>query len=95
MLVEAFLASGRPSYASIVQGTYSVLLLGGLLLLAPAWGGLGAALAMLGAMLNKLTLLLLGLQRIGLSLPDLPPRRGDIDSIFRLLRGAPVPSPID
>jgi len=95
VLVEAFLASGRPSYASTVQGAYSVVLLGALLLLAPPLGGLGAALAILGAMLGKLLMLLLGLRTISIGFPGLLLRQDDIGSILRLLRGRPMPSPTD
>ena len=87
ILVEAFLASGRPAYPARVQVAYCVLLFGAMLLLAPLWGGLGAALAMFGAMVGKIVLLLVGLRRIDLGLPGLVPRRADIDLIRKLLRG--------
>lgn len=95
VLMEAFLASGRPGYASTAQGAYSVVLLGALLLLAPPLGGLGAALAILGAMLGKLLMLLLGLRTIGIGFPGLLPQQDDIGAILRLLRGPPMPSPTD
>jgi len=95
VLMEAFLASGRPSYASMIQGAYSVVLLGALLLLAPVFGGLGAALALLGAMLGKLLLLVLGLRHINIGFPNLFPQQNDIGSILRLLRGTSIPSPTE
>ncbi len=86
VLIEAFLATGRPSYPAAVQGVYSVLLLTAMLLLAPIWGGVGAAIAMMGAVIGKLFLSLIGLRRIGLSTPGLLLRADDLDMVFKLLR---------
>ncbi len=87
ILVEAYLASGRPSFPARVQAVYCVLLVGALLLLTPLWGGLGAATAMLFAMIGKIALLLAGLRRIGLRRPSLIPQRADLDLARGLLRG--------
>ena len=90
VLIEAYLATGRPSYPAIVQGSYSVLLLAAMLLLAPLWGGLGAAAAMLGAVICKLVLLLAGLRQIGLSKPGLLLHRDDLDAVRKLLGRPPA-----
>ena len=71
LLIEALLAAGRSTYASIIQVTFSVTLLIALLALAPGFGGIGAASAMLIAAICKLALLLHGLERNGASWPSL------------------------
>ena len=88
VLVEAFLACGRPRYPAVVQTFYAVLLLITMLVLTPMWGGLGAALAMLLAVLCKLMALLSGLPRLALAIPSLLPQRGDIDLLRRMLTEA-------
>ena len=88
VLVEAFLASGRPAYPSGVRAVYCVLLLAAMLLMAPVWGGMGAILALLLAMMVNLILLLAGLNSIQVGLPSLIPRRSDFDVFARLLRGS-------
>ncbi len=92
VLIEAYLATGRPSYPAIVQGLYSVTLLAAMLLLAPTWGGVGAAAAMLGAVICKLFFLVAGLRQIGLSTPGLLLHRDDLDVVRKLL-GRPPSAP--
>ena len=92
VLIEGYLATGRPSYPAIVQGLYSVMLLAAMLLLAPTWGGVGAAVAMLGAVICKLFFLVAGLRQIGLSTPGLLLHRDDLDVVRKLL-GRPPSAP--
>ena len=69
--MEAFLASEQPSYPSRVQLAYAVILLAALAALTPRFGGLGAATAMLAAAACKMAMLLAGLSRIEVALPNI------------------------
>jgi enterobacterial common antigen flippase len=93
VLLEAFLASGTPTYPATVQGIYCVLLFSALLLLAPLWGGLGAATAMLLAAAGKIVMLLSGLRRIGVAWPRLVPNRNDLVMVRQLWHGATPTAP--
>ena len=95
VLVGGYLAVGRPGSASTIQCVYCVLLLFGLLMAAPIWGAIGAAIAMLCAIACKLVMLLLGLRRIDLRIPGLRPVRDDFDMLGRMLRGGPASAPTD
>ena len=89
--LEAFLASGRPSYPSIVQPVSFAVIIGLMVVLAPRLGALGAALSLLGGSLTKLVLLLLGLRSIGLAWPSLRIHLRDVDLLRRLLHQADPP----
>ncbi len=71
VIMEAFLASEQPSYPSRVQLAYAVILLAALAALTPRFGGLGAATAMLAAAACKMAMLLAGLSRIEVALPNI------------------------
>jgi O-antigen/teichoic acid export membrane protein len=88
LLIEAFLASGRPKYPAVVQVAYCGLLLVAIVVLATRFGGLGAALAMFLAMVAKIGALLYGLSGVGLRLPNLQPCRSDIQLILGAIRGS-------
>jgi antigen flippase len=84
VVLEAFLATGRPSYPSFVQGTSFGVIAIAMLLLAPTLGAVGAAAALLCGSICKLILLLHGASRIGLPLPSLMPQADDV-AVFRSL----------
>jgi O-antigen/teichoic acid export membrane protein len=92
LLIEAFLASGRPKYPAAVQIGYCALLAAAMMLLAPPFGGLGAAVAMLIAMAAKIASLAFGLGRIGLGWPRLAPCRSDMQLVLGAIRGSVVRS---
>ncbi len=92
MQLEAFLASGRPTYPSMVQGASFTTTIGFMFLLAPSLGAIGAALSLLAGSLTKLTLLMLGLRSIDLGWPSLRLRQADIDLVRRLLHSSAQPS---
>lgn len=78
VLLQAFLASGRPAVPSMVQIASLAVIVAGLLALAPAFGALEAAVALTLGALVRLGLLLGNLRRIGLGLPSPVPNRDDL-----------------
>jgi enterobacterial common antigen flippase len=82
-----FYALGLPGYASLAQVARFVATLVGLTFLVPAFGALGAAVAMLLGESTRLLVLLWGLpHRLGLPLPRLVPRRADISYLREQFR---------
>jgi len=92
LLIEAFLALGRPKYPAGVQVGYCAVLSAAMVVFAPKFGGLGAAIAMLIAMVVKIGALLGGLGRIGLGMPKLQPCRSDVQLVLGGLRGSVIRS---
>jgi O-antigen/teichoic acid export membrane protein len=83
MLVQAYLAAGKPAFPSLVQtGTFGVAICG-VLLLAPRFGGMGAATALAVASAVRFVWLFGSLRRIGVSLPSPVPQLRDLEPLRR------------
>jgi O-antigen/teichoic acid export membrane protein len=86
LLIEAFLASGKPSYPSTVQVASLGITTVALVALAPSFGGEGAAVAMVCGSTLRLVTLLVGLRRIHLRMPNPIPDGHDVKALLAILR---------
>ena len=86
LLIEAFLASGKPLYPSAVQVVCLGITTAALFILTPRLGGIGAGTAMACGSSLRLFLLLMGLRRIGLGLPNPIPRPSEVRDLLVVLR---------
>lgn len=86
VLLQAFLASGRPSVPSTAQVASFAVTAGGVLALAPMFGAIGAASALAFGAAVRLGLLLAGLKRIGLGLPRPLPGLDDLELLRERVR---------
>ena len=78
VLLQAFLAAGRPAVTSTVQVASLAVTVGGMFALVPGSGAQGAAAALALGALARLLLLLGGLRYIGMRLPRPVPGPGDV-----------------
>ena len=84
---QLFMSLGRPGFLSVLQMMSFVVMLLGLVLLVPALGARGAALAMLLSAVFRLCSLLCGLRFVlGFSLPRIIPASGDLTRIGEAFR---------
>lgn len=86
VLAQVFLASGRPATTSTSQAAAFSCSTAGMFVLAPTYGALGAAAALLGGSVVRLVLLLVGLRGIDVAGPGFLPRRSDFGAIVDYLR---------
>jgi O-antigen/teichoic acid export membrane protein len=79
LLFQLYVGSGRPGMVTIIQTLGFGVSLGSMLLLVPAYGTVGAALALLLAALARLALVLLGMPlTLGVRVPRLVPSLSDL-----------------
>jgi len=86
MLFQAYLAAGRPGLPSLVQTASFGVAVVGVLLLAPKFGGMGAAMALTIASTFRFAWLFFSLGRIGVRLPSPIPRLQDLEPLRRLVQ---------
>lgn len=95
VLLQAFLASGRPGIPSGAQAAAFGVTATGVFLLAPTFGAVGAAAALVVGTAVRLGLLLAGLKRIGLGLPRPLPGWDDVALLrARLQRRGQTPKDV-
>ncbi len=92
ILIQAFLACNASGVASGIQVVSFALTAAGMIILTPAWGGIGAATAFAAGSLLRLGLLAAALRRIGIGMPSIIPRRIDCESALRCFRQLAKPS---
>ncbi len=87
VLLQAFLASGRPAVPSMAQAASFAVTAAGVLALAPMFGAIGAASALAFGALVRLCVLLACLGRIGLRLPRPLPGWDDVTLLRDRMQG--------
>lgn len=87
MLFQAYLAAGQPGFPSLVQTVSFGVAVAGVLLLAPKFGGMGAAAALAIATAFRFTWLFVSLGRIAVRLPSPIPHLRDLEPLLRQVQG--------